>query len=153
MDNEIPKRKSNRKKNYDYSNGGAYFLTICTRDRINLFWEKVQPNPVGADIIRPQAQVALSAYGRIAEKVLLDIPKHYRGVELLQYTVMPNHIHLVLFLPYENGRMISAPTVSTIIGQMKRSVSKKIGFHIWQKSFHDHIIRNKRDYDKIAEYV
>ena len=54
--------------------------------------------------------------------------------------------------------MISSPTekrtsVLTVVGQMKRSVSKKIGISIWQGSFHDHVIRDKTDYDKIAKYI
>lgn len=51
------------------------------------------------------------------------------------------------------GRIVSAPTVSTIIGQMKRWVSKQIGFSIWQKSFHDHIIRNRAEYRQIWKYI
>lgn len=46
-----------------------------------------------------------------------------------------------------------APTVSTIINQMKRYVTKQIGFSLWQKLFHDHIIRNEAEYQKIWEYI
>lgn len=70
---------------------------------------------------------------------------------------MPNHVHLILFLPDTGGRMISSPTnkgsIVTAIGQMKRQVSKTIGTPIWQRSFHDHIIRNREDYEKIAKYI
>ena len=67
---------------------------------------------------------------------------------------MPNHIHMILFIPCDNGRMISSPTsILTAVGQMKRYVSKKIGESIWQKSFHDHIIRDKNDYEKISKYI
>ena len=54
-----------------------------------------------------------------------------------------------------NRRLVIAPTttVSTIIKELKRYVSKQIGFSIWQKSFHDHIIRNEEDYIRIAEYI
>ena len=52
------------------------------------------------------------------------------------------------------GRMISAPTsVLTAVGQMKRYTSKKVGEAIWQRSFHDHVIRNKDDYEKISKYI
>ena len=48
---------------------------------------------------------------------------------------------------------ISAPTVSTIIGSMKRWVSRQVGKSIWQKSFYDHIIRNQQDYNAVWEYI
>lgn len=38
---ELPERKANRLKNYDYNTPGAYFITVCTKDRKNLFWENV----------------------------------------------------------------------------------------------------------------
>ena len=71
---------------------------------------------------------------------------------------MPNHIHLILFISSANGRMISSPTekrasIITAVGQMKRQVSKNIGVSIWQRSFYDHVIRDKKDYEKIAKYI
>ena len=67
---------------------------------------------------------------------------------------MPNHIHMILFIPHDSGRMISSPTsILTAVGQMKRYVSKKVGTAIWQRSFHDHVIRDKNDYEKISKYI
>ena len=154
FNDEFPARKRNRLKNYDYSSPGAYFVTICTKDRRNLFWDKKQPDFVGEDIILPSDAVRLSTYGEIAETAVKAIPEHYKDVELLQYVIMPNHIHMILFIPYDNGRMISSPTsIVTVVGQMKRSVSKRIGESVWQRSFHDHVIRNKNDYDEIVKYI
>ena len=156
MDNEnkYPKRKRNRLKDYDYSSNGAYFITICTKDRKNVFWDKVQPNFVGEDIILPPDYVRLSPYGEITDEAINAIPKYYSHIELWQYVIMPNHIHMILFIPYDNGRMISSPTsIVTVVGQMKRSVSKRIGESVWQRSFHDHVIRNKNDYDEIVKYI
>jgi len=71
-----------------------------------------------------------------------------------KYVIMPNHVHLVLIIePIEIGRPLVAPTISTIIQQMKGIVSKQIGFSIWQKSYHDRIIRNEKEYLKIWEYI
>ena len=156
MDNEkeLPQRKKNRLENYDYSSCGAYFITICTKDRKNIFWDKEQPNFVGEDIILPPDSVRLSPYGKIAEEAIKAIPEHYSHIELLQYVIMPNHIHMILFIPCDNGRMISSPTsILTAVGQMKRYVSKKVSTAIWQRSFHDHVIRDKNDYEKIAKYI
>ena len=145
---ELPKRKSLRLQGYDYSQNGAYFITVCTANKEKIFWENV-----GADIIRPQ-DVHLSPIGEIAEQGILQIAAHYENVVVDKYCIMPNHIHLILYVESDmNGRMISAPTVSTVVGSMKRWVSKQIGRQIWQKSFYDHVIRGEKDYLEIWEYI
>ena len=144
----LPQRKNIRISNYDYSMPGAYFITVCTANREKILW-----NGVGADIIRPQ-NVPLSAVGKIAEQGVLQMAQHYENVVIDKYCIMPDHIHLLLRLKSDlDGRMISAPTVSTVVGSMKRWVSKQIGKPIWQRSFYDHGIRNQKDYDEIWEYI
>ena len=146
--NELPKRKPIRIENYDYSSPGAYFITVCTANREKIFW-----NGVGANIIRPQ-DVPLSAAGKIAEQGILQMAQHYENVAVDKYCVMPDHVHFILRIESDiGGRIISAPTVSTVVGSMKRWVSRQIGRPIWQKSFYDHGIRNQRDYDEIWEYI
>ena len=145
---ELPKRKSIRIEDYDYSTPGSYFITVCTANREKIFW-----NSVGADIIRPE-NVPLSPIGKIAEQAILQIPNHYDNIIVDKYCVMPDHIHFILRIESNiDGRMISAPTVSTVVGSMKRWVSKQVGRPIWQKSFYDHGIRNQQDYDEIWEYI
>lgn len=81
---------------------------------------------------------------------------HYKYIKIDKYCIMPNHIHIIVVINKiedNSGRIISAPTISTIIGSLKRIISKEIGFSIWQKSFHDHIIRNEKSYQKIWEYI
>lgn len=70
-----------------------------------------------------------------------------------KYCIMPDHIHLLLRIEAENGRMISAPTVSAVVGSMKRWVSKTLGRSVWQKSFYDHVVRNRQDYEEIWRYI
>ncbi|MBR6920768.1 MAG: transposase [Clostridia bacterium] len=150
--NETPIRKKNRLNHYDYSNCGAYFLTICTAKRCNLLWHDV-PSDVGAIIDRP-LNSELSPYGKIVEKAINDIPSIYPVVEIDYYVIMPDHIHLLLSIHAdENGRPMVAPTVSRIVKQFKGSVTRQLGRSIWQKSFFDHIIRNKEDYEKHAKYI
>ena len=145
---ELPKRKPIRIENYDYSTPGAYFITVCTANREKIFWERV-----GADIIRPQ-NVPLSLIGKIVEQGILQISSHYENIIVDKYCVMPNHIHLILRIESEiDGRILSAPTVSKVIGSMKRWVSRQVGRPIWQKSFYDHGIRNQQDYDEIWQYI
>lgn len=145
---ELPKRKQVRLKNYDYSASGYYFITVCTKDRKPLFWEFV-----GADIIRPN----LSKYGKIVNTAINAISSHYPNMEVDEYVIMHDHIHLILKIANDNknGRMISAPTktIMTVIGQMKRWVSKEIGFPIWQKSYYEHVIRDENDYIEKAQYM
>ena len=144
----LPKRKPIRIDNYDYSTAGAYFITICTSNREKIFW-----NSVGADIIRPE-NVPLSTAGKIVEQGILQVAEHYKNVAVDKYCIMPDHIHLILRIESDvYGRMISAPTVSTVVGSMKRWVSRQIGRPIWQKSFYDHGIRNQQDYDEIWRYI
>ena len=145
---EFPKRKSIRIPNYDYSTPGAYFITVCTANKEKIFW-----NAVGADIIRPQ-DVPLSSIGKVAEQGIFQIAKHHKNVTVDIYCIMPDHIHLLLHIESNlDGRMVSAPTVSTVVGSMKRWVSKQVGKPIWQKSFYDHGIRNQQDYDEVWEYI
>lgn len=121
---------------------------------------------VGADIIRTPSNRHfnnnLPKHGKIVDTAINSIPKYYPFVSVEIYAIMPDHIHLILKISHENanenhtvnnGRIISAPTVNTIIGQMKRWVSKEIGVPIWQKSFYDRIIRNQDEYIRAAEYI
>lgn len=143
-----PRRIPNRLKSFDYSAPGAYFITICTDNRRNLFWENV-----GASIARPQA-VVLSETGKIVDSAIRGIPVHYPAVSVDRYVIMPNHIHLLLQIRTDsNGQRIPAPTISAVVQQMKGYVSKQIGHGIWQKLFHDHVIRSEADYQKIWEYI
>ena len=145
---DLPQRKSIRITNYDYSSPGAYFITICTANREKLFW-----NGVREDVLRSQ-NVPLSTIGEIVEQGILQIVEHYEKVIVDKYCIMPDHIHLILRIKSDiDGRMISAPTVSTVVGSMKRWVSRQVGKPIWQKTFYEHGIRNQQDYDEIWNYI
>ena len=147
MDN-LPKRKSIRIEDYNYATPGAYFITVCTANREKIFW-----NSVGADIIRPQ-NVPLSPIGKIVEQGIFQMTSHYGNIFVDKYCIMPDHIHMILRIESDiDGRIVSAPTISTVVGSMKRWVSKQLGSPIWQKSFYDHGIRNQQDYDEIWEYI
>lgn len=171
---EHRERKPNRLPGYDYASHGAYFVTICTANREPLFWEmdnhggnhkygNNKPgdnnqrggNHVGAANSRPQATLYLSPAGRVVEHAIQDISAHYPAVSVDKYVIMPNHVHAIIRIETtgEDGRMISAPTLSTVIGQMKRWVSKQLGRPIWQKSFYDHIIRNEKEYLDDWNYI
>ena len=144
----LPSRKHPRLRDYDYSRNGVYFLTICTRNRAPILSEIVGRG------LAP-AEVRLLAAGRIAAEEMENLPKRFPGVRMEASVIMPNHIHLILAIDQSVGRMISAPTksLSTIVGSMKRYTSKMVGFPLWQKSFHDHVIRNEADYLRVWDYI
>jgi len=138
-------RKRNRLKHYDYSQNGVYFITICAKGHKQLFGAI----DVGAACGCPQ----LSNIGKLIEAEISRLSQIYSGIYVDCYTIMPNHLHMVIVIGRESRRPQAAPTISHIINQFKGVVSKRAGFSIWQKSFHDHIIRNEADYIRIAEYI
>lgn len=147
---DLPKRKQNRLKNYDYSSPGCYFVTICTKDKKRLLWKIDCPLPVGAACGRPP----LSKIGQSIEAQIEILARTYSMVTVDQYVVMPNHIHLMVRIhPPENRRSQAAPTLPRIVNQFKGAVTKSVGRTIWQKGYHDHVIRNDADYLRIWHYI
>ncbi len=145
------RRKAIRLPEYDYSADGAYFITICTKNKARILSQVVGPisdRPPG---------IVLSEAGRVAEQAIQEIPKHYSGVYVDAYVIMPNHIHLLIRIEGGSGRSMigptSAPTLSRIIRQMKSAVTKRLGNSIWQDRFYDHIIRNEEDYSIRYQYI
>ena len=127
---ELPKRKQNRLAEYDYSTPNAYFITVCTDNRRNLFW-----NSVETAVDRPE-NVPLTNIGRIVQQSIKYISKHYSMISVDHYVIMPNHIHLLLQINTgPDGRPMAAPTISMVINQTKGILSKQAGFSVWQKGF------------------
>jgi REP element-mobilizing transposase RayT len=141
---ELPNRKPNRLRNYDYSQRGIYYVTICTKDRAELF------GTVGATVPgRPN--VELSDMGNIVHEAILHNANN-NDVVIDHYVIMPNHIHMLIVICPKTGDRGRSP-LQTIIRNMKAYVTKQIGFSPWQKSFNDHIVRNDDEYRIIAEYI
>ena len=152
----LPQRKPTRLKDYDYSQNGYYFVTICSRNKKCIF-----SNIVGGGAL-DAPQNHLSEIGKLAEQELLNIPLHYDNIKINKYVIMPNHIHLIIQI---TERINPFPTrkydISNVIGKYKAAVTRHVGnafMHsekqkIWQTSFHDHIIRGERDYLKSWNYI
>ena len=153
----FPKRKRLRLKNYDYSKPGAYFITICTYDK-----RSTLSRIVGAIHESPVSR--LTERGIIVDRVIKNIPNHL-NVTVNSCVIMPNHIHLIISIgddpklrAIRESPLHSRSVVSKAIGFIKMNSSKQIrsnygDINIWQRGFHDHIIRNKDDYCKIAKYI
>lgn len=155
---EQNERKLNRLTNFDYSWNGLYFITICTKDRIRYLSDirDVGNAALGVPIIK------LTEYGEIVDNNIKKINDIYRYVAVTKYVIMPDHIHMILFISDYEDKSVNCGTpwaafptknVSQIINGLKSISTKQIGFSIWQKSFHDHIIRNEREFLEICNYI
>lgn len=151
----FPKRKPNRLHGYDYSMAGMYFITICTQNReCSLSQITGLNNTVGDGSPVPQ----LTDAGIIADKYIHLICCKFFGAEVVNYVIMPNHIHMILFLIGGTGD--PSPTIGNIIGWLKYSVTKQINesrnsasIKFFQRSYHDHIIRNSKEFQMIHKYI
>ena len=145
---QIPTRKHLRLEEHDYSTPGAYFITVCTANRENLFWSDCR-----GELCSP-ASIPLSDLGMIVDKEIKKLNATYAAVRVDKYCIMPDHIHMILTINTdEDGRTQFAPTISRVVKQFKGSITKQIEKPIWQKSFYDHGIRNQQDYDEIWQYI
>ena len=140
-------RKKNRLQTYDYSQNGAYFITVCSEQRKCIF------SVIHGATLYDPAHAALTDLGRKAEQAILRIPACYSDVRIEKYVIMPNHIHLLLMIDAAAGRPRVAPTVSRIVQQTKGLATKLIGRQVFQKSFHDRIIRNDDEYRRVWQYI
>ncbi len=149
-------RKNNRLEFYDYSQNGAYFVTICAKDKQKIFWDN-QPYFVG-DGAHDVPQIRLSVYGKIVNDEIIKSNEIYNYIKVEKYVIMPNHIHLIINVQNVDRGTSRAPSrtneiIPSFISMLKRFTNKKCGEKIWQRSFHDHVIRNQADYNRIWEYV
>ena len=138
----LPKRKVIRLKDHDYSQAGCYFISICIKKWNNILWSEFSFNTNNG---RP----ALSKTGLLIDTELNKISSIYECVKIDNYVIMPNHIHMIIRLSAvdnEDGRPQAAPAISRIINQFKGSISKQLGYSIWQKLFIDCIMRDEDEY-------
>ena len=149
---EFSKRKPTRLKEYNYSMPGAYFITICVKEKKKILSRIVEE---GSTLVPKNI---MTIYGKIADKYINEISNYYDNIDIEKYVIMPNHIHFILLIKeYKNGMSgASSPTnavVSNFVSTFKRFCNKEYGENIWQRSYHDHIIRDEKDYRKIWEYI
>ena len=158
---ELNKRKTPRYQSFDYNSSGVYFITICTQNR-----RCILSRIVGTGV--PDCpQIELIKYGQIADKYIKQLNDFYNQLSVEEYVIMPNHIHLLLWVKenknaIENGQSRTpVPTnieransaCSQFVSTFKRFCNKEYGTNIWQRSFHDHIIRNDIDCEEHIKYI
>ncbi len=129
-----------------------YFITICVKDN-----KPILSKVVGDDAHIVPKKVVLKPCGEVVDKYINRINTCYENVSVENYIIMPNHIHLMIFIDtYNNGTMwASSPTtkIETIIRSLKTLVTKEIGFSIWQRSYFDEIIRNDKQFQNAWNYI
>jgi len=168
---------STRLQSWDYGDDGAYFITICTKNREHFFGEIVTET-LQCNV----SKIQLNEMGQLAEKYWLEIPNHFPFIKLGNFVVMPNHTHGILIIDKVDGGATVTPTastnattnattkteqmaknspksgtISTIIRSYKSVVSKNAHLihadFAWQPRFHDHIIRDSKSFENIQNYI
>ena len=158
---------------FDYSSNNIYFVTICVKDRKCCFGEIVgtarelsvqdfnhNSNDSNHNKKESNFKMVLSKYGSIVQDRLQWLSSQYLYVEIHNFVIMPNHVHAVIeidSLKTQNNE-VKIKSLSSLMGAFKTTSSKsihKIGFldFAWQRSFHDHIIRNEKSYKNIMNYI
>ena len=146
-------RKPNRLKDYDYSQDGYYFVTVCAQNREEWFG-KVE-----------KGEMILNQYGKIVNPCWDDLPNHYLNCLLDMFVIMPNHVHGIIVInndeTVENGfKPFPTHGLSEMIRGFKTFSSRKINEEIKsdkkfqrQKSFYDHAIRNEKSLHNLRHYI
>ena len=164
-------RRSIRLRDYDYSRNGAYYVTICTRNR-DCILSKIDSETVGAGLApalyaeASESIVRLTKAGEIAEKNWLEIPERCANVCIDEFVIMPNHIHGIILISSDalGATARVAPTLGQIIGSFKSKCVMEYLNHIetnninatakmWQRNYYEHVIRNEDEMNKTKEYI
>ncbi len=171
-DPEKHHRRSIRLREYDYSQPGAYFVTICAQNRECLFGNIVN------------GCMVLNDDGKITDHCWLEIPIHYPYVKLDEFVIMPNHVHGIIIINDNSnvGAIHESPlqspqqwksskmdkykrqrrlmTLPKIIGRFKMISAKQInqlrqtpGINVWQRNYYEHIVRDENDLNRIRQYI
>ena len=146
----LPKRKSTAIPHYDYSQPGAYFITLCVEKRRPILG-KIDSSP----------QVVLSSIGKIVSDVWYSLPQRFPCLDAISqsiFVVVPAHIHGILQITA--GGASPSPTLHQILGSFKSITTIETnrllgtpGQKLWQRSAYEHILRNQQDFDEAAGYI
>lgn len=135
----MPRRTHPRIRGYDYSTAGLYLVTVCTLKRRLILGRVVGD------------EVDLSALGVIVRAQIERLPERL-AVKIDAFVVMPNHVHAIVALD-GRARQASPLRLGTVVGSVKSGSSREIGLPVWQRGYHDHVIRDECDLQRVREYI
>ena len=156
-----PGRKTTRLPDYDYTQAGAYFFTVCVKE-----WKRMLGEVVGEDVV-------LTKEGEIVQTIWNELTEHYEDIKLDAFVVMPNHVHSIVWIHEDKVTRVvgeglrPSPTKKTkrhglpeIVRAFKSFSARKItelrctqGQPFWQRSFYDHNIRDDEDLYNNRKYI
>ncbi len=150
-------RKSLRLPNCDYTQTGAFFITMITKNRECLFGSVFQ------------SEIRLSPLGNIVNDVWQSIPLHFPQATVNHFVIMPNHIHGIIsmagarHMPQQNFEQFGKPvsgSIPTIIRSFKSEVTRRFnilrnspGGKVWQRNFYERVIRDEEEFQKLSDYI
>ncbi len=139
-------RRSIRLKNYDYSQPGAYFVTICTEGRRCCFGQIIE------------GEMHLSDVGQNVQRLWSTIPERFSNVELDHYIIMPNHMHSIIILNPDQGAMNCTPTLGLVLRRFKALTTRFLrttgeSQFEWQRNYHERIIRSESHLNLTRQYI
>ena len=114
----LPKRKQNRLQNYDYSENGAYFITVCTQNRAQIL------SKIVGDGAHDVPKTSLTDIGKIVDKYIIST-NNIPDITVDKYVIMPNHIHIILIVDNNGTSKAPSPTnnvISHAVSTLKRFV-------------------------------
>ena len=144
---EPTERKLLRLKEYDYSQPGAYFVTICTKDRVPVFGHIVGGG------LRAAPHVELTSIGAAVEQAIGAIPEINPGVECSIYCIMPDHVHLMVVLTGRHGGRPLPEVIKRFKSYTDHLYRELSGTPLWQRGYYEHVIRDQADFATAAEYI
>ena len=147
-------RRLTRLQSYDYSQDGAYFITVCTRGRLCLFGD------VKHDAMQP------NQCGQAVTDVWNLLSRHFPHVQTFAFSLMPNHVHGVLLFR-DVGEKAACPNrrcqrhgLPDVVGSFKSYSARAVnhirdtrGQPVWQRGYYDHVIRSESSLVRIGEYI
>lgn len=168
-DSQVHHRQSYRLKGYDYSLEGLYFVTVCVQDKRCLFGNI------------EEGEMMMNDVGKMVEAELLNTMHIRDNMIIHEYIIMPNHLHFILQITHRRGGLnppantkeeslnhstkdscypggCNPPlrcsnTIGAMVRGFKGAITRKIGYSIFQRNYYEHIIRNQRSYEEIADYI
>lgn len=158
---ERPNRKYNRMREYDYGAEGAYFVTVCTQNRAQLFDMELQVKNGWNTVQRLDEGAISEKTNQIIHKWIGKTQNKYPNIVIDTYVVMPDHLHLIITIKEQRAGaslpdvmgFFKTMTTNEYIRGVKEGVLPPFEGKLWQKSYYDHVIRNQRDYIAVWEYI